>query len=218
MSAEHEFFHGHPADAVRRLRAAGAEDPAADPAARWLLGAALGALGRYGEAAALLTALAAGPVGARHASLGASTLASHRRQLGQHADALRWDSLALNLALADDPAPADDPARPHRPQEAHIQLEGRLELVRLQRGQQGRADGVEQHRGQERPEHVAGRVGEGLGGRERHLDRARLYVGVDELEAQRGRGRRDRRPPLDAVPEGPGSSLHRSSFAWWRPG
>jgi hypothetical protein len=103
----------------------------------------------------------------------------------------------------DDPALAEEPARSHRPQKAHIELKGRLELVGLQGGQQSRADGVEQHRGQERAEHVAGRVGERLGGRECHLDRARLDVGVDEFKAERGRCRRDRCPTLDPVPERP---------------
>ena len=65
-----------------------------DPESRWLAAVALGGQGWYARAAALLTGLGTGPLG----SLAASTLASHRRQLGGHAEARRLDALALQAA------------------------------------------------------------------------------------------------------------------------
>lgn len=69
-----------------------------DPMGRWLEGVVCGACGRYAAATALLEPLS------RHrdavvASLAASALASHRRQLGGHAAALRLDGLALRRAV-----------------------------------------------------------------------------------------------------------------------
>jgi len=91
--AERALFHDSSLAALPLLSAS----PETAPRARWLLGAALGALGRYGEARAVLTALD-GP----YASLAASTIASHYRQLGRHAEARSWDDRALDLA-GDDP-------------------------------------------------------------------------------------------------------------------
>ncbi len=91
---EVEFFHGSPAASVPLLSA----DPS--PRASWLVGAALGALGRYGEARDVLTGQLNGPYG----SLAASTLASHYRQLGRHDVAPRWDERALESAADDDSA------------------------------------------------------------------------------------------------------------------
>jgi hypothetical protein len=73
-------------------------------------------------------------------------------------------------AAVNDPSLGEDPARPHRPQEAHVKIEGRLELVGLERRQQGRAHGVVEHGGHECAEDVGGRVREGLGRRERELE------------------------------------------------
>jgi hypothetical protein len=69
--------------------------PGTDP---WLRGVALGAVGRYADAAALLE-----PLGS---SLALSTLASHARQVGRHAEAEALDTGALDLA--DSPAAAAD--------------------------------------------------------------------------------------------------------------
>jgi hypothetical protein len=102
-----------------------------------------------------------------------------------------------------DTALADDPSGTDRPQEADVELRGRLELVRLEGRQQRRPDRVVEHRGDERSEHVARRVGEVLPPRERELDRPVLGIRGDELEAQRGRGARHRRPSLDPIPERP---------------
>ncbi|WP_240686880.1 hypothetical protein [Amycolatopsis suaedae] len=95
-------------------RAAFGDDPGHDPGlgrrtprARWLAAVVLGAQGRYAAAATALHDLLRDPVFAAHA---AATLAAHRRQLGGHAAALRWDALALRLAdgtEATDPDGAD---------------------------------------------------------------------------------------------------------------
>ncbi|WP_200797329.1 hypothetical protein [Streptoalloteichus hindustanus] len=65
-----------------------------DPRRRWLAAVALGGQGRYAAAATALAGLVghADPV---LASLAATTLASHRRQLGAHAEARVWDGRAL---------------------------------------------------------------------------------------------------------------------------
>jgi tetratricopeptide (TPR) repeat protein len=65
-----------------------------DPESRWLAAVALGGQGWYARAAALLTELRTGPL----RSLAASTLASHRRQLGGHAAARTLDAVALRSA------------------------------------------------------------------------------------------------------------------------
>ena len=75
----------------------------------------------------------------------------------------------------------------------------------------GRTGRVEQHRRLERAEHVPGRVGEVLGGREGELDRAVLDVRADELEPQRGGRARHRGPSFDRVPEWPGALAHHFS-------
>lgn len=69
----------------------------ADPRARWLSAVALGGQGHYAAAAALLRPLLAHsrPL---WASLAASTLASHRRQLGAHTAARPLDAAALRHA------------------------------------------------------------------------------------------------------------------------
>jgi hypothetical protein len=66
----------------------------ADPQERWLAAVVLGGQGHYARAAALLTGLRQPAV----ASLAASTLASHRRQLGGHAAARPLDARALRGA------------------------------------------------------------------------------------------------------------------------
>ncbi|NMH99113.1 hypothetical protein [Pseudonocardia acidicola] len=87
--------------------------PDAGPHERWLAAVALGGQGRYAAAAAILQALVAGPsVPAGTAAHAAVTLAAHRRQLGGHAAARRWDALGLRLAcaaLAAEPVPAGAP-------------------------------------------------------------------------------------------------------------
>ena len=69
----------------------------ADPRTRWLAAVVLGGQGHYAAAATALRALVAHP-DPPWASLAASTLASHRRQLGAHAAARRLDALALRRA------------------------------------------------------------------------------------------------------------------------
>lgn len=66
----------------------------ADPVQRWLAAVVLGGQGRYAAAATVLTPLChvADPV---VAALAASTLASHRRQLGGHRAARSLDAAAL---------------------------------------------------------------------------------------------------------------------------
>jgi tetratricopeptide (TPR) repeat protein len=71
----------------------------------WVRGAALGALGRYGEARTVLEALLDDP--AAHGSLAASTLASHLRQLGRHREARALDERALATAEQVEPAAAE---------------------------------------------------------------------------------------------------------------
>lgn len=75
------------------------EQPATGPAASgrpadqrsaWLLGVALGAVGRYAEAGAVLTVL--------ETSLALSTLASHARQVGRHPEAAVFDRRARGRA------------------------------------------------------------------------------------------------------------------------
>ena len=122
----------------------------------------------------------------------------------------RLDERHVAVPVHDAPL-ADEPSGPHRPQEVDVELEGGLELVRREGGEQGRSHRVVEHRGDEGAEHVAHRVGEGLRRRERELDRALLGIRVDELEPQRGRGARDRRPAFDPIPERSGSRVHRTS-------
>ncbi|HEY5335393.1 MAG TPA: hypothetical protein VIJ71_05160, partial [Mycobacteriales bacterium] len=65
----------------------------------WRRGVALGAVGRYAEAAAVL-----GPLIHTHesGSLALSTLASHARQVGRHQEAADLDGRALELARTDE--------------------------------------------------------------------------------------------------------------------
>jgi len=63
----------------------------------------------------------------------------------------------LTVAV-DDPALCGEAARSHRPQEMHCHVVGGLKLVGLQRREQGRADGVVEHGGHERAQHVAHRL------------------------------------------------------------
>jgi hypothetical protein len=85
-------FGAHPGAAVRVRPGMPATD-------RWLVAVALGGQGRYAAAAAilgeLLTAPGVPPAVAAHAAV---TLAAHRRQLGGHALARRWDAMGLRLA------------------------------------------------------------------------------------------------------------------------
>ncbi|MEV0678466.1 hypothetical protein AB0I60_18310 [Actinosynnema sp. NPDC050436] len=90
-------FGDRPGADVRRA----ADGPPRD---RWFAAVALGGQGHYAAAATLLHPLVRS--GDRLiASLAASTLASHRRQLGSHATARRFDALAL--AAAPDSSPPD---------------------------------------------------------------------------------------------------------------
>ena len=68
------------------------------PRERWLAGVVLGAQGRYARATAILTGL----LDTDMASLAASAIASHRRQLGGHAAARRFDAVAVRHATDDD--------------------------------------------------------------------------------------------------------------------
>lgn len=100
LAAYHGAFHGSPADGLAALGEPTAFGDRAGPAgsgpyARWLAGVCLGAQGRYRLAARMLC-----PVGTEPTSLGASTMASHLRQLGRHADAEPLDTLAVALSAA----------------------------------------------------------------------------------------------------------------------
>jgi hypothetical protein len=85
-------------------------DPGAptEPRSRWLAAVVLGGQGRYAAAAALLADLITGR-DAVLAALAASTLASHRRQLGGHEAARALDAEGLRrLASVSDPAASSD--------------------------------------------------------------------------------------------------------------
>lgn len=70
-----------------------------DPVRRWLAAVVLGGQGWYAAAAAVLDELRRDPCSPPLvASLAASALASHRRQLGAHSAARRLDAHALRLA------------------------------------------------------------------------------------------------------------------------
>jgi len=100
MTRPDAAFGGDPGAPVR-------VPPGAPPAQRWLAAVVLGGQGRYAAAVALLEELLAAPgVPRAVAAHAAVTLASHRRQLGGHAVARRYDALGLRLAAA---APADTP-------------------------------------------------------------------------------------------------------------
>jgi hypothetical protein len=75
-----------------------AADRTADPRDRWLAAVTLGGQGRYAAAAAALRDLLTGPDDL-FATLAATTIASHLRQLGGHTEARRHDATAL-LRLA----------------------------------------------------------------------------------------------------------------------
>ncbi|SHN35840.1 hypothetical protein [Cryptosporangium aurantiacum] len=124
------FFHESPAAALAMLPRQSTE-----PGTAWMLGAVLGAQGRYALAAAALRPLAEsgsaavanrttppGEDGLAYASLAWSTLASHQRQLGRHTEALHCDHQAAALlpalrtpAAATAPATATAPAAPTTP-------------------------------------------------------------------------------------------------------
>ncbi|MGE3288984.1 hypothetical protein [Pseudonocardia sp.] len=75
--------------------------PGAAPDRRWLAAVVLGGQGRYAAAATLLGGLLADrTVPTALAAHAAVTLGAHRRQLGGHAAARRWDALGLRLAVA----------------------------------------------------------------------------------------------------------------------
>jgi tetratricopeptide (TPR) repeat protein len=101
-----DLLYGRPATVAAALA------DAVHPGERWVLGAALGALGRYGESLAVLAELARAQPATRYGSLAYSTAASHYRQLGRHDDARPLDLAALDLAALDLAAlntAADDP-------------------------------------------------------------------------------------------------------------
>ena len=198
---------GDPVDrgtALRRSRPIGAQPPRTRPPH---------ATGRTAQRAAAQLR------GRRSASCGRTGLvdADHPGRRGRGGDhrarGIRERGLEESqVAVAvHDASLADDPSRPDRPQERHAEAHRRLELVGRQRGEQRGTDRVEQHRRLERAEHVPGRVGEVLGGREGELDRAVLDVRADELEPQRGGRARHRGPSFDRVPEWPGALAHHFS-------
>jgi hypothetical protein len=107
------------AEPVLRERAFGALSPdsaapvARTPRERWLAGVAFGACGHYAAALATLEPLyhpRAAETDPVTASLAASTVASHRRQLGAHGAAQTLDGLAARLARSAT-EPDDDGAR-----------------------------------------------------------------------------------------------------------
>lgn len=94
-------FGGRPDLSV--FGATGDDVPARD---RWLAAVVLGGQGRYAAASAVLRRLVTGsdPV---VAALAASTVASHLRQIGGHAQARRFDAAALHRLAADRPRETD---------------------------------------------------------------------------------------------------------------
>ncbi|MFE2750627.1 hypothetical protein ACFXGA_01355 [Actinosynnema sp. NPDC059335] len=89
MELRRVAFGDRPGDEVwAALRGGGVEE-------RWLAAVALGGQGRYAAAVAVLSELVRG--GGLFGSLAASTLASHRRQLGGHAVARVLDGRALAM-------------------------------------------------------------------------------------------------------------------------
>lgn len=86
--------------------------PGAGASDRWVAAVALGGQGRYARAASLLLGLLHDPAAPRVvAAHAAVTLASHRRQLGGHAAARRFDALGLRFATGALPAPGARAAR-----------------------------------------------------------------------------------------------------------
>ena len=118
-SGERATFHGNPAAAVGALEQAvelarSTALFAEAAAAGWLLGVALGAAGRYGQALTVLAPLveagSAEAVGAEQrlfGSLAGSTIASIQRQLGRHAVAREADLAALSLTAGSGEAAFD---------------------------------------------------------------------------------------------------------------
>ena len=118
-SGERATFHGNPAAAVGALEQAVELAQATAlfaeaAAAGWLLGVALGAAGRYGQALTVLAPLveagSAEAVGAEQrlfGSLAGSTIASIQRQLGRHAVAREADLAALSLTAGSGEAAFD---------------------------------------------------------------------------------------------------------------
>jgi len=105
-SGEHAVFHGRPAAAVGVLEQAVvlAQSQGLVAEVAWLLGVALGASGRYGDALTVLSPLVASgseqgasPECRLFAALSGSTVASIHRQLGRHAVARDADLAALAL-------------------------------------------------------------------------------------------------------------------------
>ncbi|MFB9907122.1 hypothetical protein [Allokutzneria oryzae] len=97
----------------------------ADPRRRWLAGVALGGQGFYAAAVTALRPLlhCGDPV---FASLAASTLASHQRQLGCHGPARELDARALALVLA---AGSGSTVDPDGVDAAGAELDARLGLA-----------------------------------------------------------------------------------------
>lgn len=92
MNPREAAFGERPHAPVRMAGCANAEE-------RWLAAVALGGQGRYAAASTVLQALMADPgVPPAVAAHAAVTTASHRRQLGGHAGARRFDALGLRLA------------------------------------------------------------------------------------------------------------------------
>ncbi|MFL6178627.1 MAG: tetratricopeptide repeat protein [Actinomycetes bacterium] len=104
-AGERAAFHGRPASGVTALELAfeqaRAEGKGAEAtAAAWLLGVCLEAAGKFGGSLAVLEPLVAAggsevPERRLFAALAASTSATVRRQLGQHAEARQLDEAAL---------------------------------------------------------------------------------------------------------------------------
>jgi hypothetical protein len=109
------------------------------------------------------------------------------------------------------PVPIKRPGRTGR--KAHVDVEGRLELVGFERGEQRRSNGVVEHRCGERPEHVAARAGEILGRVEGELDGAAVDVGVDRRKPRVAAAPEQRPPPFHRIPERSRTRAHCFSFA-----
>src|SRR6185503_7308643 len=122
-------------------------------------------------------------------------------------------------AAVHDPAGTDQPTRPRGAQEVDLQLQRGCELARLERGDEGWAHRVVEHRREEAALDVAHRVAERGPGVEGEPDRAGGRIDLLDRPAERLGRRRPRDAPGYRVPEragaagGDGVHVHASVLA-----